>query len=137
VKKPRKRSPTLSQLKKRAWKLLSEVIRAEEVAREEVCRCYTCGVMDLSKYMQAGHAIPGRTGAVLLDEEIIRPQCYRCNVALRGNYQQFIYKLIRENGMEWWEKKLSESRQVKKWTRSDLLSKIQHYQRRLEALDTH
>jgi hypothetical protein len=84
--------------------------------------------------MQAGHAIGGRTGMVLLDEDIIRPQCYRCNVALRGNYPVFVTKLVRENGLDWWEHKLSESRQVRKWTRTELEEKIASYKARLKTL---
>lgn len=98
--------------------------------------------------MQAGHAIGGRTGAVLLDEEIIRPQCYRCNVALRGNYPVFVTKLIREKArympvpeehklteaMAWWEVKLQASHQIRKWTCSELEIKIVELKDRLSKL---
>lgn len=85
--------------------------------------------------MQAGHAIGGRHNAVLFDEEIIKPQCVRCNIFLRGNYQVFITKLIQEHGLEWWEKKLEGSRQIVKMTRGDLEQLIESYRERLSLLE--
>ena len=77
--------------------------------------------------MQAGHAIGGRTGSVLFDVDIIRVQCPRCNIFLRGNYVVFVTKLIHEKGMEWWDAKLQASRQVRKWSRSELEELIKRY----------
>jgi hypothetical protein len=142
----KKRVPTLGKLKKQAWALLSQIVRRNDSHGDETGMCYTCGAMDLWKRLQAGHAIPGRTGSVLFDEDIIRPQCYRCNVALRGNYPVFTTKLIRERAeemklvdaktalelsMAWWERKLLESRQVRKWSRRELEELIQSYKARL------
>ena len=129
-----RKSPTVAKLKKTAWKLLSEVVRREAADQYGLVDCYTCGPRHHWKQIQAGHAISGRTGAVLFDEEIIRPQCYACNVPMRGNYQVFVAKLIKENGMEWWDRKLSESRSVVKWSRADLEAKIESYKTRLQAL---
>ena len=143
-----KRAPTLAKLKLKAWKLLSEVIRREAADSNGMVRCYTSGVVVHWKEIQAGHAIGGRTGAVLLDEEIIRPQSYRENVALRGNYPVFTTKLIREKAaayqglnpsfalreaMEWWEGKLISAKQVRKWDRVDLEAKIEGYKARLAS----
>ena len=147
--KRKKRTQTLAGLKKRAWKLLSEVIRREamDVPNGPYIRCYTCGYRNHWSGLQAGHAIGGRNGAVLLDEEIIRPQCVRCNIMLRGNYGEFVRRLIVEwaggapgypNGlghaMLWWEAKLQASRQVRKWDRAELEEKIEEYKARLEKL---
>jgi hypothetical protein len=134
--KPRsrkKRAPTLGKLKKQAWALLSRIVRyqAESPVGPHMIQCYTCGQWAPPKEMQAGHAIPGRTGSVLFDEEIIKPQCYRCNVALRGNYPLFTTRLIRERGLDWWEKKLLLTHQVRKWTRQELEELIEGYKVRL------
>jgi hypothetical protein len=85
--------------------------------------------------MDAGHAIGGRHGAVLFDEDIIRPQNKRCNIFLRGNYPVFVAKLIREHSLEWWEKKLEDSTKLKKYTQSDLLEMIESYQSRLRVIE--
>lgn len=100
------------------------------------CGCYTCGhPIHWKLEAQAGHAIPGRTGAVLLDSEIVRPQCYRCNVAMGGRYEIFAAKLIRENGIEWFERKLDNARHVKKWNRTELEGFIETYKAKLKELD--
>ena len=125
---------SLSWLKKRAWKLLSEIIRREAADSTGHLTCYTSGVRLHWKDAQAGHAIGGRHGAVLFDEEIIRPQSVRENVMLRGNYPVFVAKLIELHGLDWWKSKLIESHQTVKWNRSDLISRIEDYSKRLEAL---
>jgi hypothetical protein len=58
--------------------------------------------------------------SVLFDADICRPQCYRCNVPMRGNYPIFTAKLIREHGLEWFESKLEGARRVVKYSRVDL-----------------
>ena len=89
--------------------------------------CYTCGFTDDPKYLQAGHGIPGRTGSVLFDLDIIKPQCPRCNVFMRGQLHIFAAKLIKERGLEWWEQKIIASRQVRKWSRDELQALIEKY----------
>ena len=72
---------------------------------------------------------------MLLDGEICRPQCARCNVWMGGRYEIFTARLIRENGLEWFESKLAGAREVVKLTRSDFEEAIQEYKQKLEALD--
>lgn len=124
-----KKKPSLSSLKKKAWKLFSEYVRSKHPAV-----CYTCGESHRRKSLQCGHAIGGRHNAVLFDEEICRPQCVACNVFRRGNYPIFTTKLIKENGMEWWEKKLEGARRIVKLTRSDMESLIAQFKDKLELL---
>lgn len=125
---------TLAALKKKAWKLLSEFIRRSHADEGGTNQCYTCGRLMHWKESQAGHAIGGRRGAVLLDETIIKVQCCACNVFLRGNYPVFTTKLIKEKGMEWWEGKLEQSRQVRKWSRAELEEFIDSYKQKLGAM---
>jgi hypothetical protein len=88
------------------------------------------------KQLQAGHAIGGRNNAVLFDADICRPQCVACNVFARGQYPIFASKLIRENGLEWFESKLAGARKTVKLTRGDLEGLIQDYQAKLAKLET-
>jgi hypothetical protein len=107
-------------LKNKCWKEFSEYIRLRDADEGGTTRCYTCSRPLFWKEAQCGHAIGGRHMAVLFDADICRPQCYRCNVPMRGNYPIFTAKLIREHGLEWFEKKLEGSRRVVKYSRSDL-----------------
>lgn len=130
----RTRRPPLRALKAKAWKLFSEYVRRRDADAGGTEHCYTCGTPKFWKELQCGHAIPGRHNAVLLDEEICRPQCPRCNVFMGGRYEIFATKLIKERGMDWWEKKLFGSRGVVKLSRADMEVIISTYQMKLGAL---
>ena len=118
---------SLASLKKLAWKLLSLKIRRQASNSWGYCKCYTCGVTKRYQELQAGHAIPGRRGAVLFDEDIIKPQCVACNVFNHGRLDIFATNLIRLHGLDWWEDKLQASRQVRKWSRAELEQLIERY----------
>ena len=130
-----KKQPTLKSLKKKAWNLVSQYVRKREADEGGFVHCYTCKALIHWKYeAQAGHSIPGRTNAVLLDDTICRPQCYGCNIGRNGQHHIFATKLIQENGLEWWEKKLAGADQIVKFTRSDVEDLILSYQKKLAEL---
>lgn len=129
-----KKKPTLKGLKNKCWRLFSEYIRRKDADAGGTEHCYTCEALAHWKELQCGHGIGGRHNAVLFDEEICRPQCVRCNVFMRGQYPIFTAKLIRENGLEWFERKLEQARQVVKLTRADFEEMIQTYKQKLAVL---
>ena len=131
--KKKKKAKSLSSIKKKAWGIFSQYIRRSSANDYGLCECYTCGTLAHWKHMQAGHGIGGRTNAVLFDQEIVRVQCVACNIYKSGNYTIFTTKLIKENGMEWWEKKLQDSHKIVKHTRADLEEKIRYYSERLNG----
>lgn len=130
-----KKKPTLKSLKNKAWSLCSEFVRRSHADEGGTVSCYTCGKLMHWKESHAGHAIPGRHNAVLLDTEIIRPQCPRDNVMMGGRYEIFTAKLIRENGLEWFESKLIASRQPVKVSRVDYEQKIEDLKAKLKELE--
>jgi hypothetical protein len=131
----KKKTPSLSALKKKAWSLCSRYVRLREADEGGFVHCYTCGFpMHAIQEAQAGHAIPGRHNAVLLDDSICRPQCYSCNCLKHGMHHIFATKLAQENGMEWWQSKLSGAKAVVKYTRSDLEALIETYKAKLDEL---
>jgi len=130
-----KKKPTIKALKKKAWSLVSQYVRQREADEGGYVHCYTCSSpIHWKLEAQAGHAIPGRTNSVLLDDSICRPQCYGCNCMRGGMHHIFATKLIKENGLEWWEKKLTDARQVVKYTRSDLEEIIEAYKQKLHEI---
>lgn len=130
------RKPTTKSLRKKAWKLVSQYVRQREADEGGFVHCYTCGAPIHAKLeAQSGHAIGGRTNSVLFDDSICRPQCVSCNVFRRGNYPIFAAKLIRENGLDWFEAKLANSRQVVKYTRTDLEDIINNYEEKIRCLE--
>lgn len=101
AKKPKKK--TLSQIKSKVWEIFSLYVRLTNADENGFVTCYTCGRKDLVKYMQAGHGIGGRHGAVLFNPFIVRPQCFDCNVINKGEYERFAAKLTHEFGQEWYD----------------------------------
>jgi hypothetical protein len=136
MKTKKKRKPkSLSKLRKEAWSWVSKYVRQREADEGGFVGCYTCGApIHAVLEAQAGHAIPGRTNSILLDDSICRPQCYGCNIARSGMHHVFATKLIKENGLEWWEAKLAQAREVVKFTRADLEDLIAAYKAKLEML---
>ena len=124
----------LRSLKAKAWKLFSEYVRRKHADANGYASCYTSGVRAPWKELQCGHAIGGRHNAVLFDDEICRPQSVAENIYKRGNYPVFTTKLIKENGMEWWERKLEESKRTVKYTRADLEAMIDDYKAKIARL---
>lgn len=129
------KSLSLSNLRERAWDMLSAYIRLSHADHRGFCACYTCGAQQHWKEMHAGHAIDGRRNAVLLDDEIVKPQCPRCNVALDGNHPVFTAKLIRQHGAAWWNSKLAASRKPKKYYRADLEQFIEAHRTRIRIIE--
>lgn len=106
-KKPLKRSPVrrrskspLAKAKAKAWSAFSIYIRTKYRNEDGTLTCYTCERRFPFKGMSAGHGIGGRNNAVLLLEQVVRPQCRGCNVWGRGQYRIFTRKLIEELGLE-------------------------------------
>lgn len=133
-----RKKPSIRSLKNKAWSLCSQLVRRREADEGGFVYCFTCGKPIHWKYeAQAGHAIGGRRNAVLLDDSIIRPQCYPCNDKRIGNGMPhiFIPKLIRENGIEWWEAKAQNARKPQHMTRSDWEDSIRGFQERLALLE--
>lgn len=120
------KTPSLNSLKKKVWKEFSKYIRLK-YSKFGMVRCYTCDQLLSWKDAQCGHGIGGRYNSILFDEELCRPQCLRCNIFLGGNYDVFHAKLIKENGIEWFEKKLKQKQMVKQFTRKELEELLQHY----------
>jgi hypothetical protein len=117
----------LSYYKKKAWDTISKYIRKLYSDDDGISKCYTCEKEAHWKALQAGHAIPGRNNAVLLDVDILRPQCVGCNIFNHGMHHIFATKLILENGEEWWLKKLAGSNAVTKISRSEYIDIIEQY----------
>ena len=118
-KQKKKKLKSLKSLRKAAWVACSQYVRQFYADSHGRVKCYTCGQSMTISEAQAGHAIGGRSNVVLFDTSIIRCQCCHCNVFMRGQYPIFTAKLIRENGLDWFERKLDDSRQIVKMLRDD------------------
>lgn len=112
IKKPRKKTITRSQLVKKLDKVFSEWLRRSYADEDGNVSCYTCGEVMNWKYIQNGHFFTrGRQNTRWLSENC-RPQDYRCNVALKGNYIIYTRKMLAELGEQRFDdmEKLSKSK---------------------------
>jgi len=125
----------LKKLKDNCWKLCSLYIRQSAADQNGYAKCYTCGTVKLWKELQAGHGIGGRTNAILFESKIIKPQCQSCNIGRGGNYEVFVMKLIKEIGLEEYERILQLKRQPKKFTLDELENLQDYFTTELELLD--
>jgi len=124
-------SKDISKLKKDVWTLVSKYVR-NKYAVKGCDICYTCGIKKPIKEMQAGHGIGGRSNAIIFDLDILKPQCYGCNIMKSGNYDVFHEKLIKEHGLKWMEKKWKLAKTTKQFTVTELTALKEHYKELLK-----
>ena len=84
--------------------------------------------------MQAGHFIAGRGNGVLFDERGIHPQCYHCNIGLKGNMVEYFVFMEWSHGRDVINDLRRLKHQTVKFTRDDHLTRILQYRLRLNAL---
>lgn len=114
-------------LKAKAWKIFSEYIRRKASDYRGLCACVTCGKEDHWKNMQAGHAVGGRTNAILFREDVVHVQCPGCNVFKHGNYNRYSLFMIDKYGRDHFEYLLSLKNKPMKLTEQDLEDIIEKY----------
>lgn len=80
---------SVSKAKKKAWAAFSKWVRTKAADALGLVKCVTCQAVLPIELMQAGHFIPGRKNAILYDERGVHPQCYACNIILKGNPRKY------------------------------------------------
>ena len=120
--------------KQKVWTVFSEYIRLKYADKKGNVTCYTCGVVKNWKEMQAGHGFSGRGNSILFDERIVRPQCKRCNIFLRGNYDIFHAKLVKEYGSDILDEINKLKKTNKKFTQSELRRFYEYYSEEVKKL---
>ena len=131
---------SIKKLKHKVWKVFSLYIRLKDADALGYTHCYTCGVRipaietQEEKGAEAGHGLGGRNNSILFDEELVKPQCKRCNIFLGGNYDIFHAKLIKEHGLKWFENKLKLKNQSKQFTVEELNKLYVYYKAKVTKL---
>lgn len=125
---------SISQLKKLADKHCSEYIRRKYADWQGNVRCYTCPKTAYYKEMQCGHYVSRVYSNTRYYEPNLRVQCYRCNVLLKGNYDEFSLRLERETPgilktLNDWKHRPSSTN-----SRQDLLMVIEDFKSKLKNL---
>ena len=99
-----------------AWRNFSAYIRARDslatTGTLEYCKCITCGKVVPISQIDAGHMIGGRKNGILFDETITHGQCIACNREGGGQYEAYKRIMIERNGLDWYEGKERQKREV-------------------------
>ena len=130
---------SVSSLKKKVWVLFSRYIRLRDCLFTTGTRthgkCITCDQVSPIERLQAGHFIAGRHNSYLFSEEGVHAQCGHCNGALEGNTLKYRRAIIDLYGDGYDEVLEQESREIKKFTVSELEDLITELQERIKRLE--
>lgn len=104
---------TLSQKKKKLWKVFSQYIR-----KRDKMTCFTCQRKGEGAGIHAGHWIPDSVGGLALKfhEKNVHAQCYHCNINLGGWGERYTERMEQVYGKE----TINELRQLKNKITKDL-----------------
>jgi hypothetical protein len=89
------KKPTIKQLKTKLWEECKRITR-----KRHGNTCYTCGAY--TEHPHTGHFIPSSicSAAMRYDLDNLRPQCFRCNIHLSGNWVAYEAHLILDKGRD-------------------------------------
>ena len=131
----KKKLPTISNERKKTWKIFSEYIRRRFVDHTDHANCITCGKRYHWKELQAGHYIHGVTKLYLyFNEKNVHQQCARCNLYLSGNAGPYAIKIIDMYGREGVDKLEALRSNTEVFTRAKLIEIREIYKDKLSML---
>jgi hypothetical protein len=117
VRKPKKK--TVGYWKKKAWESFSRWIRNRDKGV-----CFTCNRPCEGAGYHAGHYIPrSLSGYLYFDERNVHGQCYRCNIHLSGNADEYAVRL----GENIVAELRADKNKYRQWTEKDLREIIEKY----------
>ena len=124
--------------KKKAWDAFSKMIRLRDcfatTGLDHTGRCITCNAAWSIKQLQAGHAIAGRSNAILFDEDLVNAQCITCNQHYHGKPKKYKAILIDRHDQDWWDFKMATSKQVIQDKYMNFEAKEKEYKRRYKEI---
>lgn len=130
-----KKIKSVKSVKKLAWKVFSEYVRRKQADWQGYGRCITCGKVDNWKSLQAGHFISRSKSNTLFNLINVNPQCYRCNVLLKGNIISY-YRFMQEvYGDEAITNLMEESEKERRWTVPELEQMIENWRIEMKSFN--
>ena len=97
----RKSKSPQAKLERQLWELCRKVCYHRDKKEDGSIDCYTCGACNIEKQnRQLGHLwAKASLGAILKYKiDILRFQCFRCNINFGGNGAIFYAKILKEIG---------------------------------------
>ncbi len=127
IPKPKLKKSLQERLKKKAWKLHSEIVR-----RLEGGKCFTCFTIKPWKEMHAGHYI--HKESLDFNRKNIHCQCAGCNKWKGGNLKEYAIRLEEKYGFGILQELKAEGYKDKYWKVAELKELIESYKKELEYL---
>lgn len=130
---------TKTQAKKRAYAAFSIYLRTLWT-RKGFVPCYTCDAHCFlkerpGKRVTVGHWYEGHADVTYVNEDYVRPQCYRCNMMLGGNQGEFRDRIRAELGNAEVDRLIFEAKNgTSDLTAQDYLQKQAYYKEKLAVL---
>lgn len=117
-------------LKKKAWDTISRWVRLSYSDENGMVKCVTCPEKSEKihwKKSQGGHFVNGRGNSILFEEKNIHPQCYACNVILRGNWSEYYAFMKKTYGQREINRLLALKKKIVQFTHDDYQKLIDKY----------
>lgn len=124
------KKPTKGKLVKKLDIVFSRWVRMSNADHTGQCECVTCGKKEHWKQIQAGHFMSRRHYSTRWDEQNVKPQCRACNVFSQGRQ----YEYSRYLGVQLSDSLLFKSKQLTKFSVSDIQQMIDDYSERIKKL---
>ncbi len=115
------------KLVKELDRVFSIYIRQKYADMYGFTECYTCGTKLYWSELQCGHYYSRKYYSTRWDEDNCRPQCYKCNMLLRGNLNAYTKNLFLELGEQKYNELTENSKTFYKLDVKELEKKIKHY----------
>ena len=130
-----KKSISVTVLKSKLWKIISDYIRRKYANSEGIASCVTCGDTKHWKELQAWHFCPsGASSYLRYIETNIHPQCYHCNINLWSNPIEYRIYMVKTYGEKFVEQMLALRNEPTSLKSYDLQILIEDYQSKLNNL---
>ncbi len=130
-----KKAVSITVLKSKLWKIISEYIRRKDADNEGNVSCVTCWMRKHWKEMQAGHFVPSWSSSYLrYVEDNIHPQCYHCNINLGSNPIEYRIYMVNRYGEKFVEQMIACRNEPTSLKSYDLQVKIEEWIDKLYTL---
>lgn len=130
---------TKTKAKKRAYAAFSTYLRTLWTLKGYV-PCFTCGKHTVLKSprpgdrVMVGHWVEGHRDTTYVNEDYVRPQCFRCNMMLGGNQGEFRDAVRKELGNKTVDQLLIDAKQPLDIPAKDYLQLESFYKQKLKDL---
>jgi hypothetical protein len=120
------------KLHNQMWKLMSEWIRRKDANPNGFVECYTCDKVIHYKEANCGHFKHDRLDG---DERNLKVQCITCNKYYSGRLDVYAERLIRDYGLEWFNKLVRDAWAHKGYSCEDYARIIKDLKEKLNKLE--